>query len=98
MLGIEKKNFAVFEFKSSRYGIGPIEDDLEKLQEFIEGELNYQMGILVIFGEKNEFEYLQEELRRLTRGVTRKLKILFYDLKSREVNDLKAVITEKRDI
>ena len=73
------KNFAVMEFKSVRSGMRWIRHDLRKLEECRKAPLNYQLGILVIFGEKNKLVHIEERLLKLSDRIDRDLEILLYD-------------------
>ncbi len=73
------KNFAVMEFKSTRSGIRWIKHDLRKLEECRMAPLNYQLGILVIFGEENELIHIKEKLLKLSDHINKDLEILLYN-------------------
>lgn len=80
----DERNFAVIEFKSTRSGIRWIKYDLKKFQKFRDHPLNYQMGILIVFGRKDKLNRVQEKLKSLGQ-MESELDILFYDLDSGKV-------------
>ena len=82
-----EKNLAAIEFKSTRAGIRGIKEDLKKLREFTHGELNYKIGILIVFGKKNSLKRLQQKLNN--EPYDDKLLIIFFDIEKGKCNILK---------
>lgn len=82
------KNFAVIEFKSTRSGMRWVKHDLRKLEECRGPPLNYQLGILVIFGKKNKLVRIKERLLKISDQIGRDLEILLYDSDNGKVSRL----------
>jgi len=80
----DEGNFAVIEFKNVRSGVRWIKQDLEKLDEFRDFPLSYQVGILVIFGEQKKLDSMQHKLEPYDQNRS-ELEVVFYDLASGKV-------------
>jgi len=78
-----EKNVAIIQFKSTQNPIEDINEDLRILQEFKAEPLHYEIGVLVVFGKKDDLERIKRELSETpyNPGTSK----IFFDIESGKV-------------
>lgn len=84
----DKKNLAVMEFKSTKYSMEEIGEDLKKILHFRSDPLFYQLGVFVLFGPKEILVRKFSELDKLSRKSNVELLAIAYDIQSGRVIEM----------
>jgi len=85
----DEKNLATLEFKSTNYSMTELENDLEKLTDFRNEPLRYQLGVFVLFGPKETLIRKFSELSKPSGRSNMDLLAIAYDIHSGKVIETK---------
>jgi hypothetical protein len=87
----DKHNLVTMEFKSTNNSIKEINDDIEKLVDFRNGPLFYQLGVFVLFGPKDKLIEKFNMLEKPCKGHNIELLAIAYEIHSRKVFEIKSL-------
>jgi len=88
----DEKNLGVIEFKSTRYSIEIIMNTLKKLCYFESEPFQYQIGVLVLFGPRQELTRKYEKLRKPEGNSAAKLFAIAYDSQLGKTTQIKSLL------
>lgn len=87
----DDKNLATIEFKSTKYSISILKEDLRKLSEFRSEPLLYQLGVFVLFGPQEDLNNKFDRLIKTNRASNVELLMIAYDVQSGKVIKTKSL-------